>query len=135
MKDFAHGLVKLDADLRSRGVYTTDEVLTYKLLYDLPEEFDTIRYNLLEKENLSFTEVVHKLIADSDRKDNMRLKAQANSANGRPRPKRKNPNEKERLPMKDRNPAGGQTPKPAPPADKKSGGSSAQTTAFLIPSK
>ena len=32
VKQFAHGVVKLNADLKSRGVYTTDENLIYKLL-------------------------------------------------------------------------------------------------------
>ena len=128
VKEYAHGLVKLDADLRSRGVHNTEEILIYKLLHSLPEDFETIRYNLLEKDYLTFTEVVDKLVADSERKDQMRLQGKANSANGKPKPKRRNPNQKENSPKKERNAGGGQTPKPGTPADQQPGGSSSRTS-------
>lgn len=82
LETYARSLIKVDAELRERGIITSDEDLRRKLLFQIPPQYHAIRYNLLHTPNLSFRDAANLLITESQSLEHPLATPQGNKGEG-----------------------------------------------------
>ena len=83
LESYAQGLVLLDAELRDRGVFKSDDELRMKLIGGIPLEYEVISSKLTDSPHMTFVNVVNYLTAQSQKRAALRALARGNSAEGK----------------------------------------------------
>ena len=87
-REYVEKMIRLNSDLKARGIHIGDEELKLKLLHGLPIKYEPIRYNLTNDPRITFLQAANVIIADAPRVEEPEANGQANSANTKQKKKK-----------------------------------------------